>query len=60
MLHKPDSGAVGVDGRQSWAIVKINNVSCITVLFCDQDVRVIFTWTCVVQVPANKSTALLI
>lgn len=38
---------VGVDGRQSWVIVldKINNVSRITVLFCDQDVRVVFAWT---------------
>lgn len=38
---------VGGDGRQSWVIVldKINNVSRITVLFCDQDVRVVFAWT---------------
>lgn len=44
MFHKP--GAVGVDGRQTWVTVldKINHVSCITVLFCDQDVRVIFGW----------------
>lgn len=47
MLHKPGGGAVGVDGRQSWVTVldKINSESCITVLFCDQDVRVTFAWT---------------
>lgn len=45
MFYNPDSGAVGVDGRQSWLTVldKINNVSFITVLFCDQDKSDLYT-----------------
>lgn len=54
---------VAGDGRQTWFIVlnKINNVSCITVYyFVIRMWQWAFTWTWVVQVPADKSTALLI